>query len=50
MIVFALLVAIVFGVVGKDTPRARVLYGAKIFGEFTIIGLVIAWVLYFLPL
>ena len=49
MILFAALVAVVFGVIGKDTPRARVTYGLKVFAEFTVIGLVIAWVLYYMP-
>jgi undecaprenyl pyrophosphate phosphatase UppP len=49
MILFAALVAVVFGVLGKETPRARLIYGAKVFGEFTVIGLAIAWALYFLP-
>ena len=49
MLLFAALVAIVFGVLGKDTPKERVIYGAKVFAEFTLIGLAIAWVLYFLP-
>lgn len=50
MMLFAAIVALVFGVVGRDTGRERVLYGLKIFGEFMGIGLVLAWLLYFLPL
>jgi hypothetical protein len=50
MILFTALVAVVFGVIGKDTSRARVIYGLKVFAEFTVIGLVIAWVLYYMPL
>jgi hypothetical protein len=50
MMLFAGIVALVFGVVARDTGRERVLYGLKVFGEFMGIGLVLAWLLYFLPL
>jgi hypothetical protein len=49
MTLFALLAAIVFGAVAKDTTRERWLYGVKVFAEFMIIGLVLAWILYFIP-
>ena len=50
MTLFALLVAIVFGIIGRDTTRARLLYGLKVFGQFIGIGFALAWLLYFLPL
>ncbi len=50
MLLFALIVALVFGVVARDTGRQSVLYGLKVFAEFVGIGLVLAWLLYFLPL
>jgi undecaprenyl pyrophosphate phosphatase UppP len=50
MILFASIVAVVFGVVARDTKRERLLYGAKVFAEFIGIGLALAWLLYFLPL
>jgi hypothetical protein len=49
MTLFAILAAIVFGAVAKDTPRERWLYGVKVFAEFMIIGLVLGWILYFIP-
>ena len=49
MIMFAGLVALVFGVVARDTSRERVMYGLKVFAEFIGIGLALAWLLYFLP-
>lgn len=49
MAAFALLSAIVFGIVAKETNRERFLYGAKVFAEFMIIGLALGWLLYFLP-
>ena len=49
MLIFSFLVSVVFGVLGKNTPRQRVLYGAKIFGAFVGIALVIGWIMYPLP-
>ncbi|MGA9994973.1 MAG: hypothetical protein WBP93_06145 [Pyrinomonadaceae bacterium] len=50
MLLFALLVALVFGVVGRDKTKERTLYGLKVFAEFVGIGLALAWLLYYLPL
>lgn len=49
MLLFAGIVALVFGVVARDTTRDRVRYGLKVFAEFVGIGLALAWLLYFLP-
>jgi hypothetical protein len=49
MTVFAALTSVVFGTVAKDTPRERFLYGLKVFAEFMVIGLVLGWILYFIP-
>jgi hypothetical protein len=49
MLLFAAFVGVIFGVIGKDSTKGRVIYGFKVFGEFAVIGLVIAWILYFLP-
>ncbi|MEP6719156.1 MAG: hypothetical protein ABJB21_08430 [bacterium] len=49
MTAFAVLAAVVFGTVAKDTTKARVAYGLKVFLEFMAIGLVLSWILYFLP-
>ncbi len=46
MLVFAALVAIIFGTIGRQNFRARVLYAVKVFGEFTGIGLILAWLIY----
>jgi hypothetical protein len=46
---FAALAAVVFGTVAKDTKSERISYGLKVFLEFLIIGLALAWVLYFIP-
>ena len=49
MTAFAVLAGIVFGTVAKDTNRDRFTYGLKVFAEFMLIGLVLAWILYFIP-
>lgn len=49
MTIFAALASIVFGGMSKETPREQVFYGLKIFAEFMIIGLVLSWLLYFIP-
>jgi hypothetical protein len=48
MIAFAALVATAFGVIGREGSRESIRYGLKIFGEFMVIGLLLAWLLYFL--
>jgi len=49
MMLFAVLASVVFGSMAKDSGRERVVYGVKVFAEFMVIGLVLAWVLYFIP-
>lgn len=49
MTLFAALAAVVFGAMAKDTMQERLLYGLKVFAEFMVIGLVLAWILYFIP-
>jgi hypothetical protein len=49
MILFALLVAVVFGVVGREGEHGRVRYGVKIFLEFLGVGFALAWLLYWVP-
>lgn len=49
MALFAALAAIVFGAMTKDDTRERVIYGLKVFAEFIMIGLVLSWILYFIP-
>jgi len=49
MCAYASIVAVVFGVIGKETARTRILYGLKVFGEFVGIALLLGWVLFFLP-
>lgn len=49
MTLFAALASVVFGSMSKDTARERWLYGLKVFAEFMAIGLVLSWILYFIP-
>ncbi|HKN82319.1 MAG TPA: hypothetical protein VJW17_02730 [Pyrinomonadaceae bacterium] len=49
MMLFAALASVVLGSMGKDTTRERWLYGLKVFAEFMLIGLVLSWILYFVP-
>ena len=49
MALFAALASVVFGAMAKDTPQERLLYGLKVFAEFMVIGLVLSWILYFIP-
>jgi len=49
MVLFAALVALVFGTVGREKARERFTYGAKIFVEFVGIGLALGWLLFWLP-
>lgn len=49
MTLFAVLASVVFGAMAKDTHRERLLYGLKVFAEFMVIGLVLSWILYFIP-
>jgi hypothetical protein len=49
MTVFAVMAAVVFGTVAKDSTQERITYGLKVFVEFMAIGLLLSWVLYFLP-
>lgn len=49
LVLFAFLVSVVFGLLSKDTPRDRVIYGAKVFGAFIGVALALGWLMYFLP-
>jgi hypothetical protein len=49
MTLFAAIVSVVFGALSRDTQKARVLYGLKVFAEFMGIGLALALLLYFVP-
>ncbi len=49
LLLFSFLVSVVFGLLTKNTPRERVIYGVKIFGAFVGIALALGWIMYPLP-
>lgn len=49
MVLFAFLVSVVFGVLSRNTPRERLLYGGKVFALFVIVALALGWIMYFVP-
>lgn len=49
LIGFAVFVAIVFAAFSSGDSKRRILYGLKIFAEFVLISLVLAWIFYFIP-
>ena len=46
---FSFFVSVVFAVINDGDLRTNFFYGLKIFFQFVIISLVLAFVLYFLP-
>ncbi len=49
MVLFSVLVAVVFGILSKNTPGERFLYGAKVFVAFVGLALVLGWIMYPIP-
>jgi uncharacterized membrane protein YagU involved in acid resistance len=49
LVIFSFLVAVVFGVLAKETPRERLVYGAKVFGSFVGTAVVLGLLTYFFP-
>ena len=49
MAIFALVVATIFGVLGREGLDAQFRYGLKVFLEFLGIGFVLAWLMYLMP-
>jgi putative Mn2+ efflux pump MntP len=49
MTLFAFLVSVVFGVLSKHTPREQAIYGAKVFGAFVGIALLLGWIMFLVP-
>lgn len=46
---FSVFVAIAFAAFSVGELKERVIYGLKIFAQFLLISLALAWVLYFIP-
>jgi hypothetical protein len=46
---FAILAGLVLGAISSGDRKTKLLYGLKIFGQFTLISLALAWIFYFIP-
>lgn len=46
LLLFSFLTSVVFGVVTKNTARECVIYGAKVFGAFVGIAVLLGWIMY----
>jgi hypothetical protein len=46
---FSVFVAIAFAALSTGDIKERAIYGLKVFAQFLLISLVLAWVLYFIP-
>jgi hypothetical protein len=49
LIGFSLFTAIVFGAISAGDTKSKLVAGVKVFAQFVIISLVLAWILYFIP-
>ncbi len=50
LLLFAFFVSLVFAVIMRDAPREQVTFGARLFGGFVGVGLLLGWLMYPLPL
>lgn len=50
LVVFALFVSVVFAVLMRDDPREQIRLGARLLAAFVGAALLLAWLLYPLPL
>ena len=50
MVIFSLAVSVVFATLQRDEPREQILLGARLLAGFLGVGILMGWVLYFLPL
>ncbi len=49
MLLFSFLVSVVFGVLARNTPRERIIYGAWVFVAFVGVAVVLGWIMYPVP-
>lgn len=47
---FSVFVALAFAVFSTGDLKERIIYGLKVFAQFMLISLALAWLLYFIPL
>ncbi len=46
---YAFFVATVFSMFNSGGTKEKIIYGVKVFVQFLIISLILAWIFYFLP-
>ena len=49
LIGFAFFTAVCFGVFSVGSVKEKFLYGLKVFAQFLIVSIALAWVFYFIP-
>ncbi len=49
LIGFAFFVAVAFAIFSSGSVNEKIWYGVKVFAQFVIISLIVAWIFYFLP-
>ena len=50
LIVFSVFVSVIFAVLMRDRPRDQLMLGARLLGGFVGVALLLAWLIYPLPL
>jgi hypothetical protein len=50
MAVFAVFVSVAFATLTRDEPADQLRFGARLFAGFMLVGIVLGWLLYPLPL
>jgi hypothetical protein len=50
LIVFSIFVSVIFAVLMRDRPRDQLILGARLLGGFVGVALLLAWLIYPLPL
>ena len=50
LLLFAMFVSLVFAVLMRETPRDQLRFGLRLFGGFVGAAIVLAWLMYPLPL
>jgi hypothetical protein len=50
LIVFSIFVSVIFAVLMRDRPRDQLMLGARLLGGFVGVALLLAWLIYPLPL
>ena len=49
LVAFGVFISALFAIITKGDTKTKAIYGLKIFGQFILISLIMAWVFYFIP-